>query len=131
MASRLNRLPKYVASTTLAKLEWNNSTLLREDLAGEVARLKEQPERELQVHGSGDVAQTLMKHNLIDEYRLWIYPVVLGSGKRLFPEGITPSALQLVETKTTSSGVVIHVYKPAGEPAFGSFDLPDMATEPV
>jgi len=121
VASRLNALPKYVVSNTLDKVEWNNSTLIRgDDLAEEIANLKQRPGRELQVHGSGDLALTLMAHDLIDEYRLWIYPVVLGSGTRLFREGITPAALKLVDTKTTSSGVVIHVYEPAGRPTYGS-----------
>jgi len=123
VATKLNKLPKYVASTTLDKLEWNNSTLLQGDLADEVAKLKRQPGNELQVHGSGQLAQTLMEHDLIDEYRLWIYPVVLGTGKRLFRDGIAPAALRLVDTKTTSTGVAVHVYQPAGKPTYGSFAL--------
>jgi RibD C-terminal domain len=95
--------------------------LIKGDLAEEVTRLKGEDGRELQVHGSGKLAQTLIQHDLIDEYRLWFHPVVLGSGKRLFPEGKPPLALKLVETKTTSTGVVIHVYQPAGKPELGSF----------
>jgi dihydrofolate reductase len=121
VASRLNALPKYVVSNTLDKVEWNNSTLIRgDDLADEIANLKQPPGRELQVHGSGHLAQTLMVQGLIDQYRLWIYPVVLGNGTRLFREGATPAALKLVDTKTTSTGVVIHVYEPAGAPTYGS-----------
>ena len=123
VASRLNRLPKYVASQTLQSVEWNNSTLLRGDVPEEVARLKRQPGKELQVHGSGNLVQTLTAHNLVDEYRLWFYPVVLGSGRRLFGEGSAPAALKLVDTKTTSTGVVIHSYQPAGKVKFGSFAL--------
>jgi dihydrofolate reductase len=123
VAAGLNNLPKHVVSNTLDRVEWNNSRLVEGDVAEAVVGLKQQPGRELQVHGSGQLAQTLMRHDLIDEYRLWIYPVVLGSGRRLFEAGIAPAALKLVETKTTSTGVVIHVYEPAGKPSYGSFEL--------
>jgi dihydrofolate reductase len=83
-----------VASKALHKVDWNNSTLIKDDVAEAVARLK-QPGEELQVHGSGDLAQTLMRHDLVDEYRLWIYPVVLGSGKRLFGAGSSAAALKM------------------------------------
>jgi dihydrofolate reductase len=120
VATRLNRLPKYVASTTLDRLEWNNATLLRGNVVDEVAKLKRQPGNELQVHGSGQLAQTLMEHELIDEYRLWIHPVVLGGGRRLFRDGTPPAALRLVDTRTTGTGIVVHVYQPAGKPVYGS-----------
>jgi dihydrofolate reductase len=121
VASKLNALPKYVVSNSLDKVEWNDSRLIRGDVAvAEITRLKQGPGRELQVHGSGRLAQTLMAHDLIDEYRLWIYPVVLGNGMRLFEDGTMPAALSLVDTKTTSTGVVIHVYEPAGKPTYGS-----------
>lgn len=123
VASRLNKLPKYVASKTLQSVEWNNSTLLKGHVPEEVVKLKRQPGKELQVHGSGNLVQTLMAHDLVDEYRLWFYPVVLGSGRRLFGEGSAPTALKLVDTKMTSTGVVIHTYQPAGEVKFGSFAL--------
>jgi dihydrofolate reductase len=123
VASRLNSLPKHVVSTTLDKVEWNNSTLVKGDVAEEIAKLKQQPGRELQVHGSGHLAQTLIAGDLIDEYRLWIFPVVLGNGLRLFRDGITPAALRLVDTKSTSTGVVVHVYEPAGKPTYGSFPV--------
>jgi dihydrofolate reductase len=123
IASRLNSLPKYVASRTLEEVSWEGSTLLKGDVAKEVAELKGKPGRELQVHGSGGLAQTLMQHDLIDEYRLLTYPVVLGKGKRLFADGAKPAALNLVDHKTTSTGVSIDVYTPAGEPTYGSFEL--------
>jgi dihydrofolate reductase len=119
-ATRLNSLPKFVVSTTLDRVEWNNSMLLRGDVLEEVTELKRQPGNELQVHGSGELVRTLMQHNLVDEYRLLIHPVVLGNGKRLFGDGNTPAALELIDTKTTSSGVVVHIYQPAGKPEFGS-----------
>src|SRR5262245_35232654 len=128
VASGLNNLPKHVASTTLDSLEWNNSTLLEGDVAEAVAKLKEQPGNELQVHGSGNLAQTLMRHDLIDEYRLWIYPVVLGEGKRLFEQGNLPAALELVEAKTTSTGVVVQVYRPAGKPVYGTFAVDEQGS---
>jgi dihydrofolate reductase len=121
VARKLNSLPKHVASKTLDKVTWNNSTLIKGDLVAEVIKLKDQAGQELQVHGSGNLAQTLIQHGLIDEYRLWFHPLVLGSGKRLFLEGNAPIALRLIETRTTGTGVVIHVYQPAGKPPFGSF----------
>jgi dihydrofolate reductase len=119
-ATRLNALPKYVVSTTLDRVQWNNSILLRGDVGEEVAKLKRQPGSELQVHGSAALVRTLMKHGLVDEYRLLIHPVVLGSGKRLFADGTTPAALKLIDTKTTSRGVVAHIYQPSGTPEYGS-----------
>jgi dihydrofolate reductase len=123
VATKLNRLPKYVASKTLDKVEWDNSTLLKGDVADAVAKLKAEPGNELQVHGSGNLAQTLIKHGLIDEYRLFSYPVVIGSGRRLFADGAVPAALKLVDSKTTGSGIVINAYQPAGELQHGSFAL--------
>lgn len=123
VASKLNNLPKYVASTTLTSAEWHNSTILTGDVAQRVAELKRQPGNELQVHGSIGLAQTLLAHELIDEYRLFVYPVVLGAGRRLFEEGATPAALKLVDVKTTGAGMVAHIYQPAGKPTYGSFEL--------
>jgi dihydrofolate reductase len=122
IASRLNSLPKYVASRSLEKAEWQNSTVIR-DVPTEVAALKEQPGGELQVHGSGDLIQTLIEHELVDAYHVLTFPVVLGTGKRLFPEGVTPGALRLTESRTTGSGVVISSYERAGEPTYGSMGL--------
>jgi dihydrofolate reductase len=123
IASRLNGLPKYVASRTLEEASWEGSKLLKGDLATEVAELKSKPGRELQVHGSGDLAQALIQQDLIDEYRLLTYPVVLGTGKRLFADGAKPSALNPIDHRTTSAGVSIDVYTPAGEPSYGTFEL--------
>jgi dihydrofolate reductase len=126
IARKLNRVRKYVASRTLDKVEWNNSTLLAGDVAAEVARLKREPGGELQVTGSGNLIQTLLKHELVDEFRLWIFPVVLGKGKRLFAEGAIPAALKRIDTKTFGTGVAVHTYRTAGRPDYGSFLL----TEP-
>src|SRR6266511_324674 len=123
VAAMLNRMPKHVASRTLDTVEWNNSTLIKGDVAEGVARLKADPGRQLQVHGSADLAQTLMRHDLVDEYRLYFYPVVLGTGKRLFREGAVPAAMRLTETKRTSTGIVAHTYERAGKPEYGSFAL--------
>ncbi len=120
IATKLNSLPKYVASRTLENAEWNNSTIIH-DILAEVPRLKGQPGRELQVHGSGQLAQSLLEHGLVDEYRLLIYPVVLGHGKRLFTEGSTPTAMKLIDTKITGAGVIVGTYEPAGSPQYGSF----------
>jgi len=107
----LNNTQKYVASTTLSEpLPWINSTLLKGDAAEAVARLKEEPGKDLVVLGSGELVQSLMRRNLVDEYVLLIHPLVLGSGRRLFADGAAFAALRLVGTKTTSTGVVITTY---------------------
>jgi dihydrofolate reductase len=123
IAAKLNSVPKYVVSRTLDTVEWNNSTLLQGDIAEEVGKLKDQPGTEIQVTGSGQLIQTLMKHDLVDEYRLWIFPVLLGSGKRLFADGTIPAGLKLADTKLSTTGVAIHSYERAGEIAYGSFAL--------
>jgi dihydrofolate reductase len=115
-AASLNGLPKYVASTTLSEpLEWRNSTLLQGDVAKAVAELKEQPGKNIVVLGSGELLQTLMENDLVDEYGLMINPIVLGSGKRLFREGNAKRALRLVRSMTTGTGVIVATYEP--EPA--------------
>jgi len=123
VASRLNTLPKYVVSTTLANPDWEPTTIIRGDVAAEVANLKDRYEGEIQVHGSAVLAQTLHARGLIDEYRLFIEPVVLGTGKRLFEPGSTPTALQLVETKPMDKGTVLAIYRPAGKPTYGEFRM--------
>jgi dihydrofolate reductase len=115
----LNDSRKYVASRTLEEpLPWRNSTLLKGDAAEAVARLKEQPGENLAVLGSGELVQSLMRRNLVDEYVLLIHPLVLGTGRRLFAEGSPTTALRLVDSVTTTTGVVIATYQPA-EPTAG------------
>jgi dihydrofolate reductase len=111
-ADRMNSLPKYVVSTTLQEVEWNNSRLIKGNVAEEVSKLKQQPGQDILIAGSGKLVQTLMQHDLIDDYRLLVYPVVLGSGKRLFQNG-GKTTLRLVETRTFRSGVVLLHYQPA------------------
>jgi dihydrofolate reductase len=125
IASRLNALPKYVASRSLATTDWHNSTLLSGDIVADIARLKNEPGDELQVHGSGNLAQTLIEHDLIDEYRLFFFPVHLGTGKKLFPDGAKAAALRLVTSSTTAAGVIAATYQPAGPVRYGSYALED------
>jgi dihydrofolate reductase len=117
----LNRVPKYVASTRSTTVAWNNSTLLKGDVPEAVAALKDERSGEIQVHGSCGLLQTLIEHDLIDEYRLWSFPVLLGSGKRLFNTGTIPAGLELVDSTTSSTGVVINRYRRAGDIRYGSF----------
>jgi dihydrofolate reductase len=123
VASRLNTLPKYVASTTLTTPDWGPATVLTGDVPAAVAELKRQPGRELQVHGSGGLVRTLHEHDLVDEYRLLVFPVVVGEGRRLFPDRGVATGLTLVDSRATGSGVAIHVYRPTGRPEFGSVEL--------
>ena len=123
IAAKLNALPKYVASATLTSADWRNSSILAGDVVAEAAKLKEQPGDELQVHGSGGLAHTLIDHDLIDEYRLLFFPVHLGSGKKLFREGARAAALRLTGATTTGAGVVIATYQPAGPVQHGSYAL--------
>jgi dihydrofolate reductase len=118
-AAKLNHLPKYVASTTLKSADWENTTVLGDDVVEAVAKLKGEDGGELQVHGSGRLAQTLMRHNLIDVYELLVFPVVLGEGKRLFETGIDRS-LRLAGSRTSDSGLAVLTYDPGGKLAFGS-----------
>jgi dihydrofolate reductase len=112
----MNGYPKHVVSTTLQEpLEWNNSTLVEGDVAEEVSRLKDQPGKDILIFGSGDLVNSLMQHDLIDEYRLMVFPVIVGSGKRLFNEGGDTKSLKLVGTQTFDSGAIVLTYEPAGE----------------
>jgi dihydrofolate reductase len=124
IATKLNALPKYVASTTLRSVDWSNSALLGGDVVSEVAKLKDQPGDELQIHGSGRLAQTLIEHDLVDEYRLLIFPLHLGSGKKLFSDGTKAATLRLTSAKTTGTGVMIATYEPAGPVRYGSYAQP-------
>ncbi|MFL5660281.1 MAG: dihydrofolate reductase family protein [Ktedonobacteraceae bacterium] len=107
-------MQKYVASMTLKEpLPWINSTLLKGDATEAVARLKEELDKDLLIFGSGELVQSLMRRNLIDEYILLIHPLILGAGRRLFTDGGVPATLRLIETRTTDTGVVIATYQPA------------------
>jgi dihydrofolate reductase len=123
IADHLNSTRKHVASTTLDRVDWNNSTLISGEVADYVRAIKEEDGPEIQVHGSPGLIQTLLRHDLIDEFRLWIFPLVLGSGKRFFGEGATPAGLRLVDSATTKSGVTVNVYTRAGEIEPGSFEF--------
>jgi dihydrofolate reductase len=116
---RMNNMPKYVASTTLDTLEWNNSHLLDGDVAEGVAKLKEEPGQDILLSGSGQLLHTLMPHDLIDEYRLMVHPIVLGHGRPLFREGRGTVTLRLTGSKITSTGVVILTYQPVRQEVAG------------
>ena len=115
----------------MKSVEWHNSTLLVADVAAQVAKLKAQAGPEIQVHGSANLLQTLIAQNLIDLYRLWIFPVVVGKGKRLFDGGAIPGALKLLDATTSTTGVVIATYEPAGQIARGSFALEQPTADEV
>ena len=123
IATALNTRPKFVASRTLDTLAWNNSHLLKGDVAEEVAKLKAQEGGEIQVHGSSHLIQTLLKHDLIDTLRIWQFPVVLGTGKRLFGEGTIPCSFRLLDTQQTTTGAVLHVYERAGGLKYGEVEV--------
>jgi dihydrofolate reductase len=125
VATKLNTMPKYVASRTLEKVEWNNSHLLRGDAAEAVAELKGRIDGELNVQGSSDLVRTLQRHDLVDAYRMFIEPVVLGTGKRLFTDGAAPVAMELTGSQQTSTGAVYCTYERVGSPRYGSFELED------
>src|SRR5438874_1581310 len=110
---RMNSMPKYVVSTTLTHAEWNNTTIINQNVVEEIQQLKEQPGQHILVAGSGKLVHTLMQQHLVDEYRFMVHPVVLGSGKRLFTEGTEQYKLALVETKAFKTGIVVLHYQPA------------------
>ncbi len=112
-ADKMNGMPKYVVSTTLDRAGWNNSTIIKGNVAEEVAKLKAMPGQDILVAGSGRLVHTLMEHDLVDEYRLMVYPVILGKGQRFFEEGNRLQALELAEAKPIGSGIMILVYHPA------------------
>jgi dihydrofolate reductase len=122
-AEPLNNRPKFVASRTLDKVTWNNSSLLKGDVAQEVAKLKAQEGGEIQVHGSGNLIQTLLQHDLVDIIRIWQFPVVLGTGKRLFGEGTIPRGFRLIDTQLNTTGAVLHVYERAGGLRYGEVEV--------
>ena len=115
----------YVVSSTLTEPEWDETTVLADDLVAAVRQLKAKPGGELQVHGSSNLLQTLIKHGLIDRYNLMIFPVVLGRGKRLFGDGALASGLRQTSSRTSSTGVVMASYEPAGPIQLGTFRRPD------
>ena len=117
----INNATKYVASNTLSKHDWSKSVFLKGDVAEEIKKLKEQDGPELQVHGSANLIQTLLKHDLIDEFWLKIFPVTLGPGKRLFDQGTIPAAFTLIDSKSSPSGVIVASFKRAGDIKTGSF----------
>jgi len=128
IARSLNRLPKYVASRTLKSAKWHNTTVIQGNVVEAVRALKRQGTGEIQVQGSPGLAQTLIANDLVDEYRLWFHPVVLGSGKRLFGAGAVPAALKLSATKTTSAGVVVNTYERAGQLRYGEFSVDEQTS---
>lgn len=127
VAGKLNALPKYVASTTLTDPGWAGTTVLRGDLAEEVTALKERTDGELQLHGSGALARSLFALDLVDTLHLLTFPVVLGAGRRLFPEGSMPSAFRHTGGEITAAGVSVQTYDFSGRPEYGSYGLPEDA----
>ncbi len=127
----LNSARKYVASRTLDRVEWENSVLLEGDVAQAVAALKADDGPEIVTQGSADLIQTLLEHDLVDEFRVWTFPVVVGRGKRLFGQGAVPAGLKLVDSRTSSTGVVMATYRRAGDIPLGSFALENPTAEEI
>jgi dihydrofolate reductase len=126
LADRLNGLPKYVVSSTLEDPDWNNSTVLKGDVVNEVSRLKQELNGEINVPASFQLARTLIEHDLVDELRLKIFPVVLGAGERLFGETSDKKPLRLVDTQTVGDGIAILTYEPVRDPGQGERHVPEM-----
>jgi dihydrofolate reductase len=123
VANAFNKAQKYVVTKSLGSLDWENSHRLGGDVVDEIRRLKASDGPELHVWGSSELLQTLIAAQLVDEFGVWVYPVVLGKGKRLFEEGVPPFGLTLVESRSTSKGILLNTYRPAGP-------LPDMSAQP-
>jgi dihydrofolate reductase len=123
VASKLNTLPKYVASSSLKDPEWADTTVLEGDVAAAVRELKGRDGRELQVHGSGELVRFLLENDLVDRLNLLVFPVIVGAGRRLFPDSGIATGLALDESRTTPSGVTISVYRTAGRPEFGEVEV--------
>ncbi|TSE16068.1 dihydrofolate reductase [Arthrobacter sp. KBS0703] len=119
---KMNGLPKYVASRSLKTADWAPTTILSGEIAAQVSELKQQSGRELQIHGSATLAQSLLAAGLLDELRLVIAPVVLGNGRRLFPEGGAAAGLRVISNETTPGGLAVHVYELAGLPRYGTYE---------
>jgi len=113
VAAKLNSVPKFVVSSTLKKAEWNNSTIIKENVIEEITKLKQQPGKEIQIEGSATLVQSLMEANLIDEYKLLVHPIIMASGKRFFKDGMNTTRLKLVKTQTLDLGVILLCYQPA------------------
>jgi dihydrofolate reductase len=128
-ADKLNSARKYVVSKTLEKVEWENSTLVKGDIVKGIVGLKEQNGPEIQVHGSSNLVQTLLKNDLVNEFHVWTFPLVIGTGKRLFGEGTVPAGLELLDHKTSTTGVIIATYAMSGKPKTGSFQLQNPTRE--
>ena len=122
IADKLNNAPKFVASRSRRKLEWNNSTLIQGDLSKEVARIK-QKHGEVHVMGSGNLVQTLLRDDLVDRFNLWVYPLLLGTGKRLFSEGTVPTGLRLTSSQAFPKGAIHLAYERAGKPKHGDLSV--------
>jgi dihydrofolate reductase len=114
---KFNNMPKYVVSSTLEKADWKNSTVLKGDVVKEVSKLRQKPGGDIVVHGSAQLVQTLLEHDLVDELRLMVFPVILGSGKRLFGDTTDKKTMRLIDSRTVGKGVTILVFQPAGRKA--------------